>query len=99
LPPAALPAGLCKRAVVDPSLTVLRNTIVTRLGARGTLGVMNDADAFSAMYEREGERLLTPSANGVILYTPKQLMREYSFTSPAGARINRASAGRSVARL
>jgi DNA-directed RNA polymerase specialized sigma24 family protein len=58
LPPAALPAGLCKRAVVDPSLTVLRKTIVTRLGARGTQGVMNDADAFSAMYEREGERVL-----------------------------------------
>ncbi len=32
--------------------------------------------------------LLTPNANGVILYTPKQLMREYSFTSPTGATIN-----------
>jgi hypothetical protein len=33
--------------------------------------------------------LLAPNADGVILYTPKQLMREYSFTSPTGVRINR----------
>ena len=33
--------------------------------------------------------LLTPNADGVILYRPKQLMREYAFTSPTGARINR----------
>lgn len=32
--------------------------------------------------------LLTPNADGVILYTPKRLMREYSFRSPTGARIN-----------
>lgn len=32
--------------------------MVTGPGARGTLRVMNDADAFSAMYERDGERVL-----------------------------------------
>ena len=32
--------------------------------------------------------LLTPNSNGVILYTPKQVMRHYSFTSPTGAKVN-----------
>ncbi len=35
-----------------------RRTIVTETGARGTLGVMTDADSFSTMYERDGERVL-----------------------------------------
>jgi hypothetical protein len=33
--------------------------------------------------------LLTPNADGVILYRPKHLMSGYSFTGPTGARINR----------
>ncbi len=32
--------------------------------------------------------LLTPNADGVILYPPKRLVREYSFVSPLGAKIS-----------
>jgi len=32
--------------------------------------------------------LLTPNRNGVILYTPRKIMRRYSFTSPTGAKEN-----------
>lgn len=50
--------GVAGRPLVDPRSRVALGDDCHKIGGSRHSRVMNDADAFSAMYEREGERVL-----------------------------------------